>query len=191
MKALLFEFISQYSLLSKEEVQLIVDHSNIQTFPKNTFLLKEGQVANTCYLVLKGCVREYIIKDGEEKSTAFYTEGQPVNSFTSASNKVQAKYNLVCMEDCILTVGNQSLEDEMCRLIPRLSSIIRQEVEKHTGLLQDALSKFMISSPEERYLDLLQNRADLLQRVPQHYIAGYIGVKPESLSRIRKRLADE
>ncbi len=191
-KQTLMQFLAQFEgFLSKDELQLIVDNSNIQLFKKGTYLLKEGEVAKHCYLVLKGCVREYLVKNGEEKSTAFYTEGQPVNSFTSATSKTKANHNLVCVEDCILTVGSSSLEEEMCELIPRLRSVIRMEVEKHTGTYQDEMSKFITSSPEERYQDLLENRPDLLNRVPLHQIASFIGITAESLSRIRKRMTDK
>lgn len=185
----LLAFLRDYSLLTEAERKLIVDHSDVRAFPRGTVLLGEGQVATKCYLVLRGCVREFIYKDGEEKSTAFYTEGEPVTAFTSSSQGTPASRNLVCVEDCLLTVSDNALEEEMCRLIPRLESIIRQEVEKTTGLMQDELSRFITSSPEERYRDLMDTRPDLLRRIPQHQIASFIGVTPESLSRIRKRMA--
>jgi CRP-like cAMP-binding protein len=184
----LYNLIAQYHMLTPDEVQLIVDKSVIRQFPKGKYLLKEGQIADCCYLVVEGCVRQYILKDGEEKTTAFYTEGEPVNSFTSATGKSKSNYYLVCMEDCTLTVGGDSLEAEMSKLIPRLESIIRQEVERYSGIYQDELSKFITHSAEERYLDLMKQKPDLLQRVPQHQIASFIGVTPESLSRIRKRM---
>ncbi len=93
-------FLRNFPILTEEEIQLIVDKTNIREFSKGSFLLREGEVTTGCYLVLKGCVREFFIKDGEEKSTAFYTEGDPVNSFTSSTNKTPSKYNYVCAEDC-------------------------------------------------------------------------------------------
>jgi CRP-like cAMP-binding protein len=186
----LMAYIGNIPMLTNDEVQLIVDNSTIRFFKKDSYLLREGQIATECYFVLKGCVREYYLIDGEEKSTAFFTEGYPVNSFTSVANNAPSKHYLICSEDCLLTVGTSALEEEMCRLIPRLESIIRQEVEKNTGLIHDALARFVTSSPEERYNYIQQTRPDLLNRVPQHQIASYIGVKPESLSRIRKRMVN-
>jgi CRP-like cAMP-binding protein len=182
-------FLRNFPILTEEEIQLIVDKTNIREFSKGTFLLREGEVSAGCYLVLKGCVREFFLKDGEEKSTAFYTEGDLVNSFTSSTNKTPSRYNFVCAEDCVLTVSNSALEEEMCRLIPRLESIIRVEVENNNGKTQDELARFMTSSAEDRYLHLLETRPELLNRIPQHQIASYLGVTPESLSRIRKRVS--
>ncbi|HMP29806.1 MAG TPA: Crp/Fnr family transcriptional regulator [Saprospiraceae bacterium] len=191
MKETLYAYISQFPMLSKEEIQLIVDRTEIRAYKKGTYLLREGEIAKTCYLILKGCIRQFVLRDGVEITTAFYTEGMSVNSFTSASHQSKSNHYMICNEDCVVTINNQSIEDEMCQLIPRLESIIRDEVEKLSGHYQDTITQYLSSSPEERYLDILENRADLLNRVPQHQIASYIGITPESLSRIRKRLSDK
>lgn len=189
MKEKLHSFISGFQLLSPEEVDIIVENTNIQSYPKGTILLKEGQVSQNCYMVIEGLVREYRIVDGIEKTTAFYSEFQPVNSYSSSSNNTPAKHFLICAEDSTLTLGTEQLEQDMIKRIPRLETVIRQEVERVTGLYQDELSDFITSSPEQRYQKLLQERSELLNRVPQHQIASYIGVSPEHLSRIRKKLA--
>jgi len=188
LKKELLDYVSGFQVLSPEEIDLIMDNTLVKSFKKGAYLLEEGQVADKCYFVLKGCVREFYLIDGEEKSTAFYTEGQAVNSFSSYTNQQPSRHYLICAEDCVLTVGNQQIEKEMCQRIPRLESIIRQEVERNTGKAQDDFARFMVSSPEQRYLQMLEDRPELLQRIPQHQLASYIGVTAESLSRIRKRL---
>lgn len=185
----LFSFLRNFPILTEQEIQLIADNTTIREYKKGTFLLREGEVAVNCHLVLRGCVRGFFMKDGEEKSTTFYTEGDTVHSFTSATNGTPSTLNLICVEDCILTVSDSALENEMCRLIPRLESIIRKEVEKSTGKAQDELARFITSSPEERYIHLLESKPELVNRIPQHQLASYLGVTPESLSRIRKRIS--
>lgn len=184
----LVDFIRGFQVLTEDEVQLIVENTTVKSFKKGDLLLSEGQIASKCYLILKGCVREYYLVDGLEKSTAFYTEFDPVASFTSQAQQTPSKHFLVCAEDCVLTVGTQDLEREMCERIPRLEALIRQEVEKETGKAHDDLVNYITFSPEERYLNLMKERPDLLNRIPQHQIASYLGVTPESLSRIRKRM---
>lgn len=191
MKELLKKYLQNFPILNKAELELLVSESNVQRFPKGTILLKEGQVAKNCYLVLQGCVREYIIKNNEEKSTGFFLEGDSVTPFSSMHGKQVASRYLQCIEDCILTISDESLEKEMCRLIPRLETIILEEVAKISGKLQDDLANFMTSNPEERYKTLLETKPELFQRVPQHQIASYIGITPESLSRIRKRMIEK
>lgn len=184
----LISFLEGFEILEKDEIKLIAAHTTVKEFKKDSVLLREGAISKECYSVIKGCVREFYIKDGVEKSTAFFTEGQPISSFTSYTNSIPSKHFLVCTEDSILSVSNESLEKEICQKIPRLESIIRVEVEKNTGKLQDRISAFITSTPEERLLTLIEERPSLLNRIPQHQIASYIGVTPESFSRIKTRI---
>ncbi len=181
-------FVSSFPFLRPDETDIIVEHTNLKEFKKGDVLLREGMISKSCHAVVRGCVREYYIKDGIEKTIAFYTEGDAVNSFSSYSNQTPSKHFLECAEDCLLTVGSQSLIDEMCDRIPRLAEFIKFEVEKDAGKLQERMASFMTSSPEERFNDLMEKNPSLINRVPQHQIASYIGVTPESLSRIRKRI---
>ena len=180
-------FISNFSFLNENEAEIIVENTLLGEFKKGYILLKEGTVSKECYAVVRGCIREFYLKDGLEKTTAFFTEGQSVNSFSSYTNQVPSKHFLECSEDCLLTVGNQSLVDQMCERIPRLTEFIKNEVEKDAGELQERMASFMTSSPEERFSDLMKNNPSLMNRVPQHQIASYLGVTPVSLSRIKKR----
>jgi CRP-like cAMP-binding protein len=181
----------KFPSLTKEEVKAISENIIVRAVKKGTVLLKEGAVSKECYSVLKGCIRQYYIKEGDEKTTAFYTEGQSVSSFTSYINQTPSKHYLICVEDCSVTVGTKEKELQMITKFPKLAPIIRSEMEKNAGIAQEEMASFITSSPEERYLNLLENRPKLLNRVPQHQIASYLGMKPESLSRIRKRIVSK
>jgi CRP-like cAMP-binding protein len=189
MSEVLIDFLNNFQILTPQEISVIAENTIVKEFKKGTLLLKEGQTAKNCFSILKGCIREYYIVNGDEKTTAFFTEGHAVTSFTSYTNQTPSNHYLICVEDSTLTVSNQSLEKEMCDRLPRLESIIRIEVEKNTGKAQDNFAEFRISSPEQRYLKLIETRPNLINRIPQHQIASYIGVTPESLSRLRKRMA--
>lgn len=184
----LSDLLTKFPSLNKEEVKAISENIIVRSVKKGTILLKEGAISKECYSVLKGCIRQYYIKDGEEKTTAFFIEGDAVASFSSYVNQIPSKHYLACVEDCSLTVGTKEKDEEMCLKFPKLEAIIRSEMEKNAGKAQEEHSLFIISSPEERYLYLLENKPELLNRVPQHQIASFIGIKPESLSRIRKRI---
>ena len=146
-----------------------------------------SSIANECYAVVRGCVRSFYIKEGIEKTTAFFTEGEPITAFSSYQHQQPVKHYVECTEDCLLMVGNQSLTDKIAELVPRLSEFLREEVEKAAGKLQERMDFFMLSTPEERYLNLQTVNPQLLNRVPQYQIASYLGITPESLSRIKKR----
>ncbi len=187
----LLGLLSKFPSLNKEEVKAIGENIIVRSVKKGTILLKEGGISKECYSLLTGCVRQYYIKDGEEKTTAFFTEGQAVASFTSYINQIPAKHYLVCAEDCSLTVGSKEKEIQMIEKFPKLEPIIRSEMEKNAGIAQEEMATFISSSPEERYLNLIENRPKLLNRVPQHQIASFLGMKPESLSRLRKRIVSK
>jgi CRP-like cAMP-binding protein len=189
MEKVLLEYISKFPSLTEEEVKGIVENLTVRSYKKGTVLLKEGEINKECYFVLKGCLRQYYIVDGEEKTTEFLTEEQGVGSVTSYLEQSYSDHYLTCVEDCILIVGNMDEGKDMYEKFPKLEIITRAIIEQDFGKTKEALAFFITSTPEERYLNLLETRPDLLQRVPQHQIASYLGVSPESLSRIRKRVS--
>ena len=168
--------------------EALIENTFIKSFKKGTILLKEGAITNECYFIIKGCIRSYYLKDGEEKTTEFYTEGQVVTPLVCGEN-IPSKHFLDCVEDTIINVGNPDLEKKMYEKFPVTESLSLALSEVIIKKNQDNFAEFKMASPEQRYLNLLKDRPDLIQRVPQHQIASYLGIKPESLSRIRKRLS--
>lgn len=189
MSVNLVTFFQNFQLFNEEEIAELVQNIPVKELKKGTLLLKEGEISRSCYFVLDGCVRKYYLKDGKEKTTDFFSQGQAVNSTSSYLEQKPSKHYFECIEDSILIIGESGKEEEMFKKIPKLESLARTMVEEDYGKTQDKFDSFITSSPEERYLNLLENRPDLLHRVPQHQIASYLGMTPESLSRIRKRIS--
>ncbi len=175
--------------LSEEEKQSIGELSQVKNYKKGTVLLREGEYPTTCYLILKGLVRQYYLVDGEEKTIFFFAEDDSITSSTNANQRISSKFYLECIEDCELSQMNYENELELYRRIPRIEKLCRLSLEEKLANYQEMFAQFMVSSPEERYKNLMITRPDLLNRVPQYQLASYLGVKPESLSRIRKRIA--
>jgi CRP-like cAMP-binding protein len=184
----ILDYIANFATLSAEESQAVVDSMHVRQVAKGTVLLREGQISNLCFFILKGCVRQYYLIDGEEKTTRFYTEGQPITPYEGTFKRTPSKFYLACVEDTLLNMGTEKEEQALYEKFPHLAAISRMAVEEELGKSQESLSNFIISSPEQRYLQLLETRPDLLDRVPQYQLASYLGIKPESLSRIRKRI---
>ena len=182
------QHFSKISPLSAEEAAAIEASMRVETFKKGTMLLREGQFQVNSYFILEGCIREYILIDGEEKTTNFFTEEQWVISLGNFSAPSPATHNLVCVEDTTVSIGNEREAQEMFKRFPRFETISRAVVEAAFAEQKQALTTYLTDSPEQRYLKLLNTRPDLFQRIPQYQLASYLGVKPESLSRIRKRL---
>lgn len=188
LKEELEKHIRNFKILTEDEVKLIVDSSIVRYFDKGTILIKEGQIPIECYMIVKGCVREYVLTDGDEKTISFYMEGDTITPYSDASKSKPFKNYLECSEDCILTISNDNFEQELRKKLPRLDAIIQQEAMENLEESKEKITSFISSSPEERYTKLLEEKPSLFNRVPQHQIASYLGIKPESLSRIRKRI---
>ena len=188
MKNELIEFLSEFHMFNETEITELATLMMVKAVKKNSFVVEQGQLSNKCFFILKGCLRQYTVIDGVEKSTAFYTERESVNFFTSYTHKTTSASYLYTLEDSVMIVGTPETDAEIYKRFPILAAITRKIMEEDFGKTQDNFSKFITSSPEERYLDIIKERPELLQRVSQLHIASYLGITPESLSRIRKRV---
>jgi CRP-like cAMP-binding protein len=189
MRKKLIQFLSKFDELNDNQIEDLADSLSVIDIKKDTLLVHEGEVCSVCYFVLEGCLHQYILKDGVEKTIAIYTENQSVNYYTNINKQQKSESFLTTIEDSLLLVGNPDKDEELYAKFPVLAEITRNMIEADLGESQKALTKHITSSPEERYLNILNKRPDLFQRVPQYIIASYLGITPESLSRIRKRLA--
>lgn len=191
MKHILVEIMAELTQLSEEEKEAIVTCFPLKTFTRGSYLLREGQVAKDAYFLVNGCVREYKLVEAEEKTTAFYTENQSVVNFNSIANQTPSTLNFVCEEDTTVAIVNAEKEKELYRKYPRFEAFCRSGVEQMIGVQQEQMVEFITLKPEQRYQKLQAERPDLINRVPQYYIASYLGIKPETLSRIRARLVEK
>ncbi len=185
----LFRQLEEEVHITSEEREAILENVELKEYPKGALLLQEGQIAHKSYHNFKGVVRQYYLIDGEERTTAFYTEGDSISSSLSYVTQAPATHYLECVEDCILMSVTFENEQKMFARFPKMESLCRVSSESNHGRAQEMMASYITKSPEQRYLHLLKTRPDLVTRVPQYQLASYLGVKPESLSRIRKRLA--
>ncbi|MEQ9261751.1 MAG: Crp/Fnr family transcriptional regulator [Owenweeksia sp.] len=190
MEDKVLKYLSNYTSTTKELEGAVKESAFFKTYKKGTILLKEGSFSNECYFIVEGCIRSYFFKDGEEKTIEFYTEEDVVTP-VNYGKSTPSRYYLECVEDTVVNVGNPTIEKEMYQKYPQLESLSRVIAEVILTKQQETFTEFKTSTPEERYLNLLKTKPGLLQRVSQYQIASYLGVKPESLSRIRKRIIHE
>lgn len=190
MRDLLIDFISKYVSLTEEEKNAIAPSEIFRSVKKGTTLLREGQKSQDGYFVLKGCLRKYYILDGEEKTTAFFSEMDVLVPHCVKTN-APSDYFIECIEDTILTVTNPEMEMEANAKFPKFELMCRILSEELLAKQQINFDEFKTSSPEQRYQSLVQKRPDLLQRVPQHQLASFLGIKPQSLSRLRARIMEK
>ena len=190
MENRLLDFLSKYVTLTEEEKAALISLHLFHSFKKGTILLREGQKSKDSYFVLKGCIRAYYVVDAEEKTTGFYTEMEALTP-DCVVNKTPSAYYISCLEDSIITISNTDMEAEMNVKFPKFEILCRKLSEELLAKKQIDFDKFRTSTPEQRYLHLLETRPDLIQRVPQHQLASYLGVQPQSLSRLRARITEK
>ena len=188
MNAILFDFLSKYVSLTEDEKNAILSLDIFRSVKKGAILLKENQKSNESFFVLKGCIRTYYLINEEEKTTSFYTEMEALTPHCTI-NQTPSEYYVDCIEDTILVVSNSDMELEINSRFPKFETLCKMMAEERLAKQQLDFDKFKTSSPEQRYLNLIEQRPDLLQRVPQHQLASYLGVKPQSLSRLRARIS--
>lgn len=189
MRNILMKYMTKYSALNEEQQQAIVEEIQIEEFKKGTILLRQGDVPTKCYFVLKGCIRQYAVDEaGKEVTSYFYTEEQAISNMNHHKQDKSSSYTFSCLEDCTLVVGDLVTEKDMYHKYTQLEAMTRRMIEHSFGEMQDELAAFIASTPEERYKSLLQKRPYLVDRVPQHQLASSLGITPESLSRIKKRI---
>jgi CRP-like cAMP-binding protein len=191
MENTLIAYFSRFSAFTEEEKAAILRNMVTKKYPKGAHIRKEGQYSSDTFFVLEGLVRQYRLVAGEEISTNFFSESQWIISLSGFSPDNRVSDYLICLEDTTVVVGNEAAAQRIFREFPRFETIARAVMEQVFAEQQTFLSSFQTNTPGQRYARLLESNPGLFQRVPQYYIASYLGVKPESLSRIRKRYANK
>ena len=159
---------------------------------KNQFLLREGEVCKCIAFVVKGCLRCYSVDDkGEEHIVQFAVEDWWISDPYSALTGEPSEYNIDALEDSELLILERGAEQQLLLEIPKFERMFRLLLENRFVANQRRITASLSTSAEDRYLSFLKTYPAIAQRVPQSQIASYLGITPQSLSRIRKELADK
>jgi CRP-like cAMP-binding protein len=183
----ILKYLEKHIKVPEALFEIIQKTTVIRNYKKGTILLKEGEIANTSYFILKGCMRSYYNKDGEDHTIDFYFEEQGASPFAYGKNQPSEHY-LECMEDTIASINTPEIEKEMFERYPEFETVCRLMGEAMLSKTQESFAQYKLLSPEERYLALLKSPTNIIQRVPQYHLATYLGITPQSLSRLRSRL---
>lgn len=155
--------------------------------PAKSILLQEGKVSKTMYFIEKGCLRTWINHDGKEITTQFFFEGDSVSSIESFSTNRPSLYNIESLESCVLQTISQKDFNTMVEDSPKIKRAFEEHLFRRLFQTQRLFFSYLKNSPQQRYEELIAKYPHIVQRVPQHYIASYLGITSVSLSRIRNR----
>lgn len=187
---LLQKYITQFISFSEEEWQMHQAMLTRRFLKRGEFLLRAGEVCDHITFINKGVFRTYMIIDDEEMTSNFAFEGNYVTEYTSFVSRQPTTDYIVAMEDAeILQLEYNQLQAGYDKA-PVWQKFGRLMAEYVLTFISSRNKSLLFNTPEERYLKLMKERPKVIERIPQHYIASYLGIKPESLSRIRKRLME-
>lgn len=184
----LINYIKTYVALSDEECEVLMSLFEIRKLRNNEVFFEEGQIANELYFVTKGCIRLFYKVDVDEKTAFFYSQGQFICAGESYNLGVPAKENYQSIGESEIIVFNKRKIEALLEKYPKFEIIGLIATENELIASQKIIASFVTQTAEERYLELLKSNATLFQNVPQQYIASFLGVSPETLSRIKSRV---
>ena len=170
-------------------LEAVIRNLEIIEAPKGTLLLREGQREDFAWIVLKGLLRSYYIKDDEEICSRFNAEDQIVLSVTSFYNRTPGYEFVETLEDCILARAHYDTLQQIYKDFPEFNFHVRVLTEYYFTLSEQRLFLLRRQSAEERYRYFMMHYPEWLQRVPLKYVATFLGMNLETLSRIRKKIS--
>jgi CRP-like cAMP-binding protein len=184
------ETLSKSITLSEVDKLVIRQNTQIRKVKKRQFFLQEGDICKYAGFVAVGCLKTYSMDNGGvEHVYQFAIEGWWVSDMYSHLTGEPATYNIEALEDSVIVVMDIESRDQIFTKVPQYEHFTRILLEKNYVANQRRLNLMLGSSAEERYLIFINKYPEIVQRVPQHSIASYLGIAPESLSRIRKLMA--
>jgi len=180
--------ILHYTDFSDSELKLIMEKFRLIKIRKKTNILEAGKIAEEVYLIAKGCLRMYYEHEGNDISAFFFTEGMFGGAYDSFISRQACRHAVETLEDCELyTITYNDLQYLFTNL-PKTNEFVRKILEERFVTLHKLFTAQILDSPEERYANLMKERPDLINRIPQHQLATFLGITPVSLSRIRNRI---
>jgi len=156
--------------------------------PAKASLLREGEVARSMYFVKSGCLRLWFNKDGKDVTFQFFLEKQAVSSMESFLRGEPSLFSLESIEPTTVAAVGRREWDRLHEMYPHLREVFLQMVLARMENYGRLFLSRIKDSPRERFEALLREQPEIVRRVPQHYIASYLGITPVSLSRIRGRM---
>ncbi len=179
--------VEKHVPVRKEEFELFVEKLEVKKLKKKEIWETDNSISQYMGFVNEGILRQYYIKDGNEFTDAFYTENDFTGNYISFLSQQPSPTITVALEPCELLVMPFAELGKLSAKIPSVEKFSKIIGDQKLFELNNRSGSLLMDTPEERYQKFIEQKPDLIHRIPQYLIAQYLGIRPESLSRIRKR----
>jgi len=182
--------LSQILGVPIDNLEVCSNHYEIKEVKKNEIILREGEVSDSTFFVEKGLLRMYSIdKAGKEHVIQFAPENWILSDTTSQLLNEKSRFYIEAIEESIVIVMRDGFFESLSKIYPEVAEKNQRLMINHIKNLQNRVNSLISTTAEERYMGFLKKYPNLMLRAPQWMVASYLGITPESLSRVRKELA--
>jgi CRP-like cAMP-binding protein len=186
------EYLQSTKWFTESELNHLCSYFQELNIRKKEHLLHEGEICKRTVFVEQGCFRTYTVDNELHESVLFFGfEGWWLADLHSLEHQKPTLYNIQAIEDSLVRSISRKDFFMLMELYPKFKEGHIQLVRKSYAAMMNRIQEIRFRSLEERYLDLLRSQPDIFRRVPQQYIAAFLGIEPQSLSRLRKRIFDK
>jgi CRP-like cAMP-binding protein len=188
--SLLLTEIAKEVTLTKQETEQVVSAFNLKKLRKRQILMQSGEAYRQLFFVQKGMLRAYLKWTGDEDHVIqFAPEGSWIPDNFHQLEDIQATYNLDALESSEVLCIDREVFQQLLADVPKLEKYFRVVMQRRLNALHMRVINYLIHFAEDKYKKFVEVYPEIVQRVPQHMIASYLGIKPETLSRNRKKIA--
>ena len=182
----LIEHIRKFIDLDDSEAAIVASYFEQQNFRKKELLLQEGEICNTQYFIVKGCLRLYIINEkGNEQTLQFGIENWWITDYMSLQTQNPTHFYIQAVENSEVLLIDKNKLDELLIRLPKMERYFRLILQKSFAASQMRIKYLYTQSAEERYHHFNTLQPEFVQRVPQYMLASYLDFSAEFMSKIR------
>ena len=183
-------YLEARASFSSGDMDVVRRHFTPATLPAGEFLQRAGEVARQAAFVAAGCLRSYVIDaDGKEHVVQFAPETWWLADGASLMTRTPSQYFIDAIEDSKLLLIDSPSQQQLVETVPGYAAAFRTGLQRHNAAKDQRIVSSLTTTAEERYVEFVARYPSLIQRVPQWMVASYLGVSPETISRIRKGLS--
>ena len=176
--------------LTPEQIEEIKNFVTVKKFSRGEMIIQAGDYSPDYYFIEEGVLRSYTIdENGKEHIIQFGTENWIISDRNSSLCKKEAKFYIQAIEDSNVVILNEELSELIQKMNPKYIETQLMLLQNHVRHMQDRINSLLGATAKTRYLDFIRLYPNIMARVPQWMIASYLGITPESLSRVRKDIA--